>query len=201
MTHTGFTDVFIAVDAHNESHHRIRHISSKEYYHLCGYNEATSQRRWWTAMEGPEWNQLAHQTPTLKTALDRFQGVIECRLHNLPPSYSLTIGTLDRDFGYRHLAFTSCRQTTKAASIKSVGDLLLDQKYGHHPSPQHVIANRAGNTWKPLSSLDRPYEDEQHHLHTASLSATAVLEICGTSGLPQPEIYKHLCKLARLPNR
>src|SRR3984885_8824837 len=107
MTYTGVTDIFVAVDGHDESRHRIRRTSSKEYYHLCGYNEATAQRRRWTAMEGPEWNQLINQMPSLKTAnVDHLQGAIEYRLHN----FAAIIEPYDRDFRFRQLAFTSYRQ-------------------------------------------------------------------------------------------
>jgi transcription elongation factor Elf1 len=41
----GITDVFTACDSSSDKAERIRRTSSKEYYHLCGYNHAAQERK------------------------------------------------------------------------------------------------------------------------------------------------------------
>jgi hypothetical protein len=45
----GKTDVFVAVDSSSTNPHRVRKTSTKEYYDLCGFNQATNKRRRWLA--------------------------------------------------------------------------------------------------------------------------------------------------------
>jgi hypothetical protein len=42
-------DVFVAVDSSSTNPHRVRKTSTKEYFDMCGFNQATNKRRRWLA--------------------------------------------------------------------------------------------------------------------------------------------------------
>ncbi|CAO3663551.1 unnamed protein product [Umbelopsis ramanniana] len=65
---TGINDVFVAADGIDEEPHRYRKLSSKEYYHLCGFNKAAEKRRRWKLEDGELWRQLLDDMPTVKTS-------------------------------------------------------------------------------------------------------------------------------------
>src|ERR1700731_429264 len=59
----GINDIFVAADGANEDRHRYRKLSSKEYYHLCGFNKATEKRRRWKIEEGEQWKNFLTTCP------------------------------------------------------------------------------------------------------------------------------------------
>jgi hypothetical protein len=110
---TGVNDVFVAADDTNEDPHRYRKLSSKEYYHLCGFNKATEKRRRWK-LEGDFWKQLFDDMPTVKTAdFEQLLDAIRYRLNN----FAAIVEPFDRDFRHRRLAFHPI-ETDKEAFTK-----------------------------------------------------------------------------------
>lgn len=63
----GKIDIFVAVDGSSTNPHRVRKTSSKEYYDLCGFNQATNKQRRWMA-DHERARQLIDRMPSVKTA-------------------------------------------------------------------------------------------------------------------------------------
>jgi len=80
---TGINDVFVAADGIGEEPHRYRKLSSKQYYHLCGFNKAAEKRRRWKLEDGELWRQLLDDMPSVKTTnSDQLLDAIRYRLDN-----------------------------------------------------------------------------------------------------------------------
>jgi hypothetical protein len=72
----------VAVDGSSTNPHRVRKTSSKEYYDLCGFNQAKNkQRRWMEADDRAR--ELIDGMPSLKTTnLENLREAITYRLTN-----------------------------------------------------------------------------------------------------------------------
>jgi Putative transposase DNA-binding domain len=193
----GVTDVFVAVDGHGEDQHRVRRTSSKEYYHICGFNKATEQRRRWRVADGQNWNQLIEQMPTVKTTnIGHFLDAIRYRFDN----FFAIVEHYDRNFRYRRLAFSSYRNRQRGIHEICRRLTFGSKKYGSQPAPHHANRTRDGDFWRPASPLDRPYEDAFHH-YIIAFGNGCFGNMRGKRSGPTKKIYKHLCHLSRLPNR
>jgi hypothetical protein len=193
----GITDVIVAVDGHDEDRHRVRQTSSKEYYHLCGYNAAKDQRRRWEKAEGTQWNQLITQMPSLKTAhMDNLLHAIRYRLDN----FADIVEPYDRDFRYRRLAFTSYKHQQRGLHEICRRLTYGSKKYGQNPIPTHNNPGPTTNVWRPEPPLDRLYEDENHH-YLIAFGNASFGNMRGKRPAPTKKIFNHLKYLSGLPNR
>jgi hypothetical protein len=197
----GVTDIFVAADGTNEDRHRYRNLSSKEYYHLCGFNKATEKRRRWKIEAGEQWRQLFDDMPSLKTAnFDQLLDALRYRLDN----FAAIVEPFDRQFRYRRLAFSSYRNRQRGIHEICRRFTFGSKKYGQPPSPrhQHVADNaaRPHGFWTPASPIDRPYEDEFQH-YIIAFGNGCFGNMRGKRPSAVKKIFQHLCYLSRQHNR
>lgn len=64
----GVTDLFVAADGSSDEPHRVRSISAREYYALCGYSRATQKRKeFLDHKDDAQTKKLIDGIPSLKT--------------------------------------------------------------------------------------------------------------------------------------
>ena len=78
----GKTDVFVAVDGSSTNPHRFRKTSSKEYYDLCGYNQAKNKQRRWMEADDRTRELIDGMTSLKTTNLENLREAITYRLTN-----------------------------------------------------------------------------------------------------------------------
>ena len=133
---------------HDESRHKISLYQQQRVNYLRGYSESIAQRRRWTAMEEPQWDQLI---PNVNTQ-DRQCGSSSKSNRIQTSQFAVIIEPCDRDFQYRHLAFTSYRQQQSGLHEVCWWLTFGSKTYGCHPSPEHVNANSAWKKCRVVSS-------------------------------------------------
>jgi hypothetical protein len=182
------------LDGHADDQHRVRRTSSKEYYHLCGCIAATEERRPWRQTDGPEWNEVINQMPTVKKAnLNLFLDAVRYRLDN----YAAIVEPFDSDFRYRRVAFTTYTNWQKDIHELCRRLTFGSKKYGRNPSLRHANPTRAGNVWRPASPLDRTYE---FHNYIIAFGNGSFGNMLGKRPTPTKKIYKHLYQLSGAHN-
>src|SRR4051812_14668478 len=63
----GMTDVFVVTDGHGEESHEIRKMSTKEFYHIVGWNHAKMIQENWKR-RNPAIQTIENSIPSSKTA-------------------------------------------------------------------------------------------------------------------------------------
>ena len=64
----GITDVFVAADGNGNESHEIRRTSTREFYHISGWNKARGIEERWRREASPELQVLLKNMPSAKTA-------------------------------------------------------------------------------------------------------------------------------------
>ncbi|KAI8393393.1 uncharacterized protein BYT42DRAFT_619241 [Radiomyces spectabilis] len=78
----GMTDIFVASDGSSYTPHRVRKISCKEYYHLCGFNFATYKRAKYFE-DTPHIKTIMANIPSERTSsIADFVKSVRCRLEH-----------------------------------------------------------------------------------------------------------------------
>jgi hypothetical protein len=73
----GITDVFVAADGNEDESHEIRRTSTREFYHMSGWNRAREIEEGWKREAGPELRVMLDHMPSAKTAsVSAFDGYI-----------------------------------------------------------------------------------------------------------------------------
>lgn len=76
----GLTDIFVAADGSTDEWHRIRSVSAKEYYDMCGFNKAAESRKKFGEHD-PKTKKIVDSIPWAKIAsLERFKESAEYRI-------------------------------------------------------------------------------------------------------------------------
>jgi hypothetical protein len=160
----GVTDVFVAADGITEEQNRIRKCSSKEYYHLCGYNAATKEREQYRRMAKQDVRDLIDGIPSLKTA--NFESLIDGIRYRLSNFLAIT-NYYDKDARFQVLRLKSYKGRQRGLNELARRLSSGSKKYGATPRPNHREIAEVGppqkvkhpNKWRAISPKDQPQED------------------------------------------
>jgi hypothetical protein len=195
---TGINDVFVAADGIGEEPHRYRKLSSKEYYHLCGFNKAAEKRRRWKLEDGELWRQLLDDMPTVKTSnSDQLLDAIRYRLDN----FAAIVEPFDRNFRYRRLAFSTYRNKNRGIHEVCRQLTFKSRKYGRQCRPRHSHNSDQSaisrDFWTPILPIDFLAEDNLQH-YIIAFGKTSFGNMRGKKPSPVKSIFQHLCYLSRI---
>ena len=192
----GVTDLFVAADGSSTNSHRFRSTSTKEYYHLCGFNRAKELRQQFRQQTSQELLDIIDNLESLKTAnFDTLQHAIQNRIEN----FDKVIYFYDIDRRYRKLKFKSYQGKQKG--LEEIGRRLTygSKKYGAPPKPRHSHMMepepRRRQFWIPSSSCDKPEEDNRQH-YIFAFGNGACGGIAGKLPAPVKRLRRHLYQLS-----
>ena len=73
----GITDVFVAADGNGDESHEVRKTSTKEFYHISGWNKARELEEKWKKEASPELRAILDHMPSAKTTnISKFDSYI-----------------------------------------------------------------------------------------------------------------------------
>jgi hypothetical protein len=192
----GKTDVFVAVDGSSTNPHRVRKTSTKEYYDLCGFNQAKNKRRRWIA-DNDRARQLIDGMPSVKTAdFGTLRAAILYRLNN----FAELCAYYDEGQRFQILKLKSYKGRQKG--LEEMGRRLTfgSHKYGQHPKPlhRHMIdpPTRNRSSFAILPSIDNPREDSTQHYIIAFGNGSSP-NLRGKLPAPSKRFLEHLKSLSR----
>ena len=130
----GITDIFVAVDGNDNAAHEVRRTSTREFYHMSGWNRATQQGSKWKK-ENPAIQAIENGMPSPKTAstavLDRFIAYVLQHYRELVAFY---------DDRWAKLRFQRFRGRQKALAEVCRRFTIGSKKYGaHRLDPQRSL--------------------------------------------------------------
>jgi len=148
----GITDAFVAVDGNGDESYEIRRTSTKEFYHISGWNRARMVEQKWRREADPELQTILKHMPSPKTAnLSLFDNYIRYVLRG----YGKLVQFYDER--WRNLRFQRYIGRQKALTEVCRRFTTGGKKYGSDPS----ISNNASDPtkkkkWKPLAQHEEP---------------------------------------------
>ena len=185
----GLTDLFVAADGDEVDPHRIRRTSTKEYYHICGFNAASRKRDNWKR-QNQEAARIIDAIPTLKTASTQ---VLNTATAYILLNYATITSFVDLQFRFNKLKLKVYGQKQKGLS--EIGKRLT---YGSRKYSQRLQESPVARTthWTALPSFDTPVEQVPHIF--LAFGNGNFGNVGGKLSAPTKRLLSHLRQISRI---
>ncbi|KAG2231708.1 hypothetical protein INT48_000448 [Thamnidium elegans] len=192
MIQAGLRDVFVAADGNHLERHRIRTITTAEYYQLAGFKKATITRGK-IGRGDTEERAIISATPSLKaSSLDLFNAAAIYIFNNF---VNITL-YYDRDLKFNKLKFRN--YIKKQQTLSEISKRLITGSRKYDPT-RHMVIEDSNKKWKQLSPGDGPKESNKPVV--LAFGAAMFGNLKGNVPAPTKVVKDSLIKFARERNR